>query len=871
MRPVRWRGLDGVRGIAALAVVFFHAGFGPAVNGYAGVDVFFALSGFLITSLLLRERTRSGRIALGRFYIRRLLRLYPALVALCVGVMVIAIVTSKAGAEVGAAAAALLYVANWWIYLGHPAPLLEHTWTLAIEEHFYALWPVALLLLLGRERRRRVFGWVIAGAVCVFIALPWPSGIDSVRESYVRGVPIVWGSLLAVLLQRWSLPRRAGRVVLALGSVLLLVLLGMPTRLDQGFVTGPFGAAGVLSVLVVAAVVSSSDGRGGLWGSRPLVWLGRRSYGLYLYHFPILSLFAHQLSVGASWQRRLVALVVVVAVTGASYRFLESPFLALKDRRFAGSGALRRRRPGRHRPAAGQHSSPPEMLDRRELQDRALRGASWTMIHTVTAVPIAFLVNLLLARLLGVVHFGRLAFLMTLMDVVSGIVALGVTTGTIQFGAKAHAAGRRDEVCSLLSKAQGFRILVAAPVLTVVVILVAQVSTPMLLLALVFGVWVPGFLDGATTCLGIENRTATGAKISMFANLVLQAGVAVSVVVSRQADVVWVTRLILGAVGVGVALLVINPAYRAAVLRPSLPRGMPSGFWRFAIPTAVAGLVSTLVLSRTEVFFLTWLGDAAAVGLFALAFGLASHIFSPAQALVGPLMPAVSGLHEVDAGAVGRAFRRTIRTSSLLVAVICVLGVPAFALLIPVLYGSAYERSAPMFVALSISAGLLIASGPVSAFVMGRLAARTMLEVSLIALAVDVGFAVVLIPALGGWGAVLANVGGAVTLLVLLVRAELRTLGMSWGELLRQLRSLGVALPICMLVWWTIGSVGLPVSAGVALSIIMGVALWVLMVRLVHGGVTDQDATALLRVVPVRVRRRARLMLSAVTTSDGAA
>lgn len=335
VRPLHWPGLDGLRGVAAVAVVLFHAGFGPAVNGYAGVDVFFALSGFLITSLLLRERARSGAIALGRFYIRRLLRLYPALLATCLFVVLVAAATHKLDREVGPAVAALLYVANWWIYLGKPAPLLDHTWTLSIEEHFYAIWPVALTLLLGRERRRRVIGWVVAGVVCLLIALPWPSGIDSVRESYLRGVPIVWGALLAMVLQRWQLPRRLGSVLLWGGSALLLVLLLTPTRLGTDFVTGPVGAAGLLSVLLVATIVSSPGGRGGAWGSAPLGWLGRRSYGLYLYHFPLLSLFAHQLSVGPSWLRRLIALPMVWLVTAVSYRVLESPFLKLKDKRFS--------------------------------------------------------------------------------------------------------------------------------------------------------------------------------------------------------------------------------------------------------------------------------------------------------------------------------------------------------------------------------------------------------------------------------------------------------------------------------------------------------------------------------------------------------
>jgi len=293
---------------------------------------------------------------------------------------------------------------------------------------------------------------------------------------------------------------------------------------------------------------------------------------------------------------------------------------------------------------------------------------------------------------------------------------------------------------------------------------------------------------------------------------------------------------------------------------------MPAGFWRFAVPTAIAGVVSTLVLSRTEVFALNWLGDPAAVGYFALAFGLAAHIFSPAQALVGPLMPAISGLREVDSDAVVAAFRRTVRTSAFLVGALCVSAVPVLALLIPSLYGSGFARSAPMFVALSISAGMLIASGPVSAFVMGRLAARTMLLINVIALVVDAGLAVSLIPALGGWGAVLANMGGAMTLLSLLVRSELRAMVMPWRELFEQVNSLIVALPICVLAWWSAGYAALPVPAEAALGAGLGVLVWVVALRLGHAGITEGDALAFERVVPRRGRPVVIRLLAFVAT-----
>lgn len=508
--------------------------------------------------------------------------------------------------------------------------------------------------------------------------------------------------------------------------------------------------------------------------------------------------------------------------------------------------------------AAGQ-------LGRRELQDRAIRGASWTMLHTITAVPMGFVVNLILARALGVVHYGRLAFLMTLMDVVGGIIAVGVTTGTIQFGAKGHALGRHDDVRRLLSKAQGFRLFIAAPLLTLVVLLVADVPLPMLLLALAFGVWCPAFLDGATTCLAIENKTAAGAQNAMVVNILVQAATLLSLWLVGTADAVWAARLAAGGLGVGLALLVIDPGYRRAVLHPQIPVGMPAGFWRFAVPTAVGGLVATMVVSRTEVFFLAWLGDAAAVGTFALAFGLASHIFAPAQALVGPLMPAISGLREVEVSAVEAAFRRTIRASALIVSLLLVAGVPFFALLLPALYGDAYSDSEPMFVALAISAGLLVASGPVSAFVMGRLAAGTILRVNLLALIVDVGVALAVIPSLGGWGAVIANVSGALVQLVLLVGSELRAMQMPWSELVKQTGSLILAVPIAVGTWALIEPIQLGRWVASFCAIPVGCALFLLMLRTTRAGLAQEDAVAIQRALPRRLDRPAGAALRLLT------
>ena len=338
-RRPHWTGLDGIRGVGALAVVIFHAALGIAVNGYAGVDVFFALSGFLITTLLLGEHARNGRVSLARFYARRVLRLYPALVATCALVLGLALVGGAVTTVLPAIGSALLYVSNWWVYSGGHAPMLEHTWTLAIEEHFYFAWP---LLLMGFLSRRWWARALAGGAVLVLVSLlliPWPASIEGVRGSYLRGTPIVWGTLLAVLLRRAPRlfdSRRGTAVVSTAGGLslaALLVILTVPVTLPGRIMGGVTGLPGLLTLPVILAAVrapTATTSRALAW--TPLVWAGRRSYGIYLYHFPLLSLLLHHVSLGPGAVRAIAGMVLTLLVAEISYRYLEMPFLRLKHR-----------------------------------------------------------------------------------------------------------------------------------------------------------------------------------------------------------------------------------------------------------------------------------------------------------------------------------------------------------------------------------------------------------------------------------------------------------------------------------------------------------------------------------------------------------
>jgi peptidoglycan/LPS O-acetylase OafA/YrhL len=316
--------LDGLRGIAIILVVGSHAqvpGFGS--GAVAGVTLFFVLSGYLITSLLISERDRLGRIDLGMFYLRRALRLLPALYALTIVVLagyVLGLWQNVPVSEAGIAGM-LLYVGNWTSAAGLSSGVLTHTWSLAVEAQFYVLWPLVLILGLRYVDRRTVA--VVALAVAVAV-LPWRLFVATTTSGYrtflgtdTNADALLLGCAIAI-----HLPRLTKLVGWAGLAGLFVVSELWHTSAD----TVPlFSLGAVTSALAVAACP-----RALAWG--PLAYIGRISYGLYLWHYLLI------------WSGIPWAAVVLGAFATASisFRFLETPFLRLKERRF---GPIREDRP----------------------------------------------------------------------------------------------------------------------------------------------------------------------------------------------------------------------------------------------------------------------------------------------------------------------------------------------------------------------------------------------------------------------------------------------------------------------------------------------------------------------------------------------
>ncbi len=345
-------GLDGLRALAVIAVILYHAGFSWMRGGWVGVEVFFVVSGFLITALLLDEHDRTGTVALGQFWLRRARRLLPALIVMLAAVAGVALAVGSAG-QLGQLRRdlpwALGYLGNWGqivgdipYYTGDP-PLLRHLWSLAIEEQFYLVWPLVFLALV-RSRLTRVAtaGVVAAGAVAAMALMAWLQlsgpgpvdlfgGVDRVNFMYLstftRAGGLLLGAAAAFVWRPWRLaPPIPGRRLDSAGGVGLggLLCIAGAASLTAGYVyLWLLPLVSVLSLVAVLVVVHpAARGMRRLLGTSALVEVGKRSYGLYLWHWPIFVLLgATHGAVG----RFVVALGLTVVVAELSYRYVETP------------------------------------------------------------------------------------------------------------------------------------------------------------------------------------------------------------------------------------------------------------------------------------------------------------------------------------------------------------------------------------------------------------------------------------------------------------------------------------------------------------------------------------------------------------------
>lgn len=344
-------GLDGIRAIAVIMVLAYHLKLALFKSGFLGVTVFFVLSGYLITGILISEVEEEGTIDLKNFWLRRIRRLVPAVMSMAVVIIFVSAVVNRIIFTKGCKdfLASVLGFNNWWQIFnkvsyfeaaGVPSPF-THCWSLAIETQFYLIYPLILLgiykLVKSREEGRAKRGLLFAGvtlllaliSVILMIVLFDPQQ-DASRVYYgtdTRAFSLLFGALLAILWDYRMVPRRlSASVNMVLGSVSFAVLLVMTIAINGSsnfWYRGGQFVGTILTVLVIYTVLGRKTWLSRFLSNPVLKWIGDRSYSIYLWHYPIILLISK--GIKASWWITLIEIILSVVLAELSYRFIETP------------------------------------------------------------------------------------------------------------------------------------------------------------------------------------------------------------------------------------------------------------------------------------------------------------------------------------------------------------------------------------------------------------------------------------------------------------------------------------------------------------------------------------------------------------------
>jgi O-antigen/teichoic acid export membrane protein len=489
----------------------------------------------------------------------------------------------------------------------------------------------------------------------------------------------------------------------------------------------------------------------------------------------------------------------------------------------------------------------PQSLTPGELQQAAASGAIWTLVHTLTAIPLAFAVNAVVARSLGAAEYGHLALITMAMAIISGVTNFGVSEAVQQWGAAAHARGDHAEVDRILRSSLGFHILVQLPLMTAAAFVLGHSQPGWVKVALLLSVMLPPLMGSSSLCINIENLTARSSRLSMATNLVMQAAVALVAVATHLPVAVWTARTLVPALTQPLNLLLLTPHRRRVAFSARLPRLMPAGFWRFSLLTAAAGFLGVLVVSRSEIVLLQWLGTPEMVGIFALAFGIASQLRGPVEALLAPMLPGIAGIVEVHPHLAAKTLLRSLRISALFSSAI-LLGLPLLVAALPAIYGQEFAKTAALLPVLAIAALMQALINPLLAFARAQHATGRILRSNLLSLGFDLALAAVLIRPLGVWGAVAAAVAAQTVSLLAMAAIQVRHSVLRWQDLARTCMPAllaGLAAVVTALIWQS--------SPGLAWSVaayLLAIAGWVAGTRFLLNSADLEDLRNVANILP---------------------
>ncbi|HDV6121246.1 TPA: acetyltransferase [Staphylococcus pseudintermedius] len=349
INPRYMPGLDGVRAVAVIAIIIYHLNPQWLSGGFLGVDTFFVISGYLITSLLLTEYHNTGKIELMSFWLRRVKRLIPAVLFLVMGVIVLSLIfmpteIQKVRAD---SIAAIFYVSNWWYIMQNvdyfeqfAVQALKHLWSLAIEEQFYLVFPIVLLSLLSFIRRlksiRIIFLILLVISIIAMMVLYVPN--ENVARVYfgtdTRIQTLLMGVLLALVWPPFQLKAKVNRQMRTMidtagvvGLAILFICFKFVSETNSILYYGGFFLISTVTLLVIASSVHPSGYFAKFLGNKVFTFIGSRSYSLYLWHYPIIVLIHHQFVQGQIPPLvYVVEILLMVLMAEFSYKFIEQPF-----------------------------------------------------------------------------------------------------------------------------------------------------------------------------------------------------------------------------------------------------------------------------------------------------------------------------------------------------------------------------------------------------------------------------------------------------------------------------------------------------------------------------------------------------------------
>lgn len=340
-----FKGIDGLRAIAVLSVLLSHAQVPGIKGGWIGVDIFFVISGFLITTILLKEHALRGTISIKNFYMRRILRLIPALLLLITFLIVYAwFFTSKKVfySVLYDSAITIAYAQNWVLAHGAPRGLLAHAWSLSLEEQFYIIWPLLLSLLLRifkKPQRLALFLVFLIGLVVWHRVHLFETGA-TYRRLYLmldtRADCLLIGCLLSVLLFHKLIPpidtlRTWLKIPLSLSVLLYLFTMHFDHRSQTVQFYGYFLIAVASGIAILQLVTLPNSLFGKIFSDTRMRWIGKISYGLYLWHWPIFKILERHFH--STWyMEATVGIALTFVCASLSYYFVEEKFLKKKHR-----------------------------------------------------------------------------------------------------------------------------------------------------------------------------------------------------------------------------------------------------------------------------------------------------------------------------------------------------------------------------------------------------------------------------------------------------------------------------------------------------------------------------------------------------------